>query len=151
MNDRGKSAQQQEGRVIRTDAKVCHVDVDGETIQAAPRGLLFGEDGERSEQKNPVAVGDLVRVDRSTEPASLTEVLPRKNYLGRQASSHRRRWARIRSASNPLSGPTNHSAKPALRWRFPSWCVVAMYQAATVGAPTTNFTKARFSRRRTNA
>lgn len=74
--------------MIRTDAKVCHVEVDGTLIQAAPRGLLFGEDGERSEQKNPVAVGDQVEVDRSTDPASLVRVLPRRNYLSRTASSH---------------------------------------------------------------
>lgn len=78
----------EEGRVVRTDAKVCHVDVDGAVVQAAPRGLLFGEDGERSAQKNPVAVGDFVEVDRSTEPASLVNVLPRRNYLSRTASSH---------------------------------------------------------------
>ena len=39
-------------------------------------------------QKNPVAVGDRVRLDLSTDPASLEEVLPRRNYLGRVASSH---------------------------------------------------------------
>jgi len=78
----------EQGRVVRTDAKVCHVDVDGTVVQAAPRGVLFGEDGQRSDQKNPIAVGDLVEIDRSTEPASLVRVLPRRNYLSRTASSH---------------------------------------------------------------
>lgn len=78
----------EEGRVIRTDAKVCHVEIDGTVVQAAPRGLLFGEDGQRSDQKNPVAVGDRVEIDRSTAPASLVNVLPRRNYLSRTASSH---------------------------------------------------------------
>lgn len=75
------------GRVVRVDAKVVHVEFDGapEPEQAALRGALFEAlDGE----KNPVAVGDLVRVDRSTRPGSVEEVLPRRNYLGRVASSH---------------------------------------------------------------
>lgn len=72
------------GRVVRADAKVFHVDVDGRTLLAAPRGKLFEELGGR---KNPVAVGDLVELDTSTEPASIEAVLPRRNYLGRMASS----------------------------------------------------------------
>jgi ribosome biogenesis GTPase len=71
------------GRVIRTDAKVCHVDVDGRVVQAAPRGILF--DGA---QKNPVAVGDQVEIDDSSSPAGLERVLPRRNSLSRTASSH---------------------------------------------------------------
>ncbi|MBL8860981.1 MAG: ribosome small subunit-dependent GTPase A [Planctomycetes bacterium] len=76
------------GRVIRTDAKVCHVLVEGRVVQAAPRGILYGEDSVRREQKNPVAVGDLVEVDLASSPASLERVLPRKNQLSRVASSH---------------------------------------------------------------
>ena len=78
------------GRVIRTDAKVCHVEVDGRVIQAAPRGILYSTGGERTgkEPKNPVAVGDLVEVDVSSNPAGLERVLPRKRYLSRVASSH---------------------------------------------------------------
>lgn len=72
------------GRVVRADAKVFHVDVDGQVILAAPRGKLFEELGKR---KNPVAVGDLVELDRSTDPASIEAVLPRRNYLGRMASA----------------------------------------------------------------
>ncbi len=71
------------GRVIRTDAKVCHVDVEGRVLLVAPRGILF--DGV---QKNPVAVGDEVEIDESTSPASLERVLPRRNWLSRTASSH---------------------------------------------------------------
>ncbi len=76
------------GRVVRTDAKVCHVLVDGKVIQAAPRGTLYGDRTTRLEQKNPVAVGDEVEVDLATSPASLDRVLPRKNQLSRIASSH---------------------------------------------------------------
>lgn len=74
-----------EGRVVRADAKVFHVDVGGRTLRSAPRGKLFEELGAR---KNPVAVGDLVRLDASTDPASIEEVLPRRNYLGKLASLH---------------------------------------------------------------
>lgn len=78
------------GRVIRTDAKVCHVDVGGTVIQAAPRGILFATGGERTgeEPKNPVAVGDSVEVDVSSSPAGLERVLPRKSWISRVASSH---------------------------------------------------------------
>jgi ribosome biogenesis GTPase / thiamine phosphate phosphatase len=78
------------GRVLRTDAKVCYVEVDGQTIQAAPRGILYASGGERTgdEPKNPVAVGDRVEIDDSTSPAGLESVLPRKNALSRIASSH---------------------------------------------------------------
>lgn len=75
----------QTGRVLRVDAKVCHVEVDGKVVQAVPRGALFEDLGE---VKNPVAVGDRVRVDLSGDPASLVEVLPRRNHLSRVTSSH---------------------------------------------------------------
>ena len=73
------------GRVIRVDAKVCHVDLHGEVIQAAPRGALFED---LKGQKNPIAVGDFVKVSLDGDPVGLEEVHPRRNYLGRTASSH---------------------------------------------------------------
>lgn len=79
-----ESERRVQGRVVRADAKVFHVDVDGRTLLAAPRGKLFEELGAR---KNPVAVGDLVELDVSTQPASVEAVLPRRNYLGRTASA----------------------------------------------------------------
>ncbi|MCA8981802.1 MAG: ribosome small subunit-dependent GTPase A [Planctomycetes bacterium] len=73
------------GVVLRMDAKVCHVEVDGEVVLAAPRGALF----ENLEGvKNPVAVGDHVEIDPSGDPVSLVNVLPRRNQLSRTASSH---------------------------------------------------------------
>lgn len=74
------------GRVVRVDAKVVHVDAGGpEPILAALRGSLF----ENLEGvKNPIATGDFVRIDASSDPASVEEVLPRRNHLGRVASSH---------------------------------------------------------------
>ncbi|MCE9594080.1 MAG: ribosome small subunit-dependent GTPase A [Planctomycetes bacterium] len=75
----------EKGRVVRTDAKVVHVDVGGRILLAALRGKLFEI---ATGQTNPVAVGDWVNVDLASDPATLEEVLPRKNYLGRLASTH---------------------------------------------------------------
>jgi ribosome biogenesis GTPase len=77
-----------QGLVVRTDAKVCHVLVEGRKVQAAPRGILYGSGEGRIEQKNPVAVGDRVELDLASTPAGLERVLPRRNWLSRIASSH---------------------------------------------------------------
>lgn len=74
------------GRVVRADAKVFHVDFDGEVRTCAPRGRLFEELGPNV--KTPVTVGDWVRVSLEGDPPGIEEVLPRENYLSRQASSH---------------------------------------------------------------
>ena len=74
-----------EGRVVRVDAKVFHVEIDGEISQCAARGKLYED---TSKVKNPIAVGDRVRVLPGGDPASIIEVLPRRNHLGRTASSH---------------------------------------------------------------
>lgn len=73
------------GRVIRGDAKVYHVDFDGEVRTCAPRGRLFEDLGS---DKNPVAVGDLVEVSLEGDPPRIDAVLERRNYLPRVASSH---------------------------------------------------------------
>jgi len=77
--------QTQPGRVLRVDAKVCHVQVESGVIQASPRGHLF-EDLEG--RKNPVAVGDFVDVSLEGDPVAIESVHERRNYLGRTASSH---------------------------------------------------------------
>jgi len=74
------------GRVVRADARVYHVEVEGRVRQFAPRGKLF-DDLEES-VKNPVAVGDQVRVRLDGDPPYLEEVLPRRNSLSRVTSSH---------------------------------------------------------------
>ncbi|MAF64924.1 MAG: ribosome small subunit-dependent GTPase A [Planctomycetes bacterium] len=74
------------GRVVRLDAKVCHVDTGDGVHLAAPRGALFEQLD--TQMKNPVAVGDWVLLDMEGDPVSLVEVLERQNYLGRTASSH---------------------------------------------------------------
>ncbi len=80
----------QRGRVVQVDAKVVHVEVFGpdgarRVVQAALRGSFFEE---RTTEKNPAAVGDVVDVDLATQPASLEVIAPRRNFLGRVASSH---------------------------------------------------------------
>lgn len=79
------SATLRTGRVVRTDAKVCHVEVEGRVLQCTPRGILF-EAG--AAQKNPIAVGDSVTIDIASDPPSLDAVHERRNWLGRTASSH---------------------------------------------------------------
>jgi len=76
------------GIVVRGDARVYHIELvdTGETRQFAPRGKLFDDLAEN--QKNPVAVGDRVRVMLDGDPPAVEAVLPRRNYLPRIASSH---------------------------------------------------------------
>jgi ribosome biogenesis GTPase len=71
---------------MRTDARVIHVEIDGEVRPCTPRGKLFEE---RSlEIKSIVVVGDRVRLSRSGDVPGIEEVLPRRNSLSRVASVH---------------------------------------------------------------
>jgi ribosome biogenesis GTPase len=71
------------GLVLRVDAKVCHVDVDGQRVTLPLRGRLFEE---RGSSKNPVAVGDRVLLGTDGEGATaIEEVLPRTSKLARRA------------------------------------------------------------------
>ncbi|MFT5289949.1 MAG: ribosome biogenesis GTPase [Planctomycetota bacterium] len=82
------------GTVVRGDARVMHVILDGEdgtqrageTRQFAPRGRLFEECPKQV--KSPLAVGDRVIVGMEGDPPPVEYVLPRRNYLSRVASSH---------------------------------------------------------------
>ena len=49
-----------QGLVLRIDAKVCHVEVDGQRLTLPLAGKLFEE---RSHEKRPLAVGDRVLLD----------------------------------------------------------------------------------------
>jgi len=73
------------GRILRVDAKVCHVDVDGDVRHCAVRGKLFESLGD---VKNPTTVGDWVEVDPTGDPQSIESVHKRKNQLSRIASAH---------------------------------------------------------------
>jgi ribosome biogenesis GTPase len=71
---------------MRGDAKSYLVAIEGETRSFVPRGKLF--DVKDEGDKNPVVVGDMVRVSLDGDPPGVEEVLPRRNYLPRVASSH---------------------------------------------------------------
>lgn len=70
---------------MRGDAKAYQVWIGGEIRTFVPRGKLF--DDRDAGVKNPIAVGDRVRVSLDGEPG-IEEVLARKNWLPRVASSH---------------------------------------------------------------
>ncbi|MFO1077637.1 MAG: ribosome small subunit-dependent GTPase A [Planctomycetota bacterium] len=69
------------GLVLRVDAKVCHVEVGGKSLQLPLRGKLFEA---RSHEKRPLAVGDLVELDATGR--AIAALLPRTSQLHRRAS-----------------------------------------------------------------
>jgi len=72
-----------EGLVLRIDAKVCHVEVNGRTEKVALRGKLF--EG-RSKEKRPVAVGDRVLLTHNEMGGAIEKVLPRTTKLARKSA-----------------------------------------------------------------
>ncbi|HGY90908.1 MAG TPA: ribosome small subunit-dependent GTPase A [Planctomycetes bacterium] len=73
---------EEEGTVLRVDARQCLVDVGGVTRECRVRGRLFRE--EKRESK-PVAVGDRVLIARQqTPPDVIVRVLERRNVLARR-------------------------------------------------------------------
>lgn len=71
-----------EGLVLRIDAKVCHVEVNGETHALPLRGRLF--ENRSSKDARPVAVGDRVIVTLDELGGAIDEVLPRTSRLARR-------------------------------------------------------------------
>ncbi len=71
------------GLVLRVDAKVCHVEVDGQRHKVPLRGRLFET---RSSEKRPVAAGDRVRLTLVDGQGAIEEVLPRSSKLARKAA-----------------------------------------------------------------
>ncbi|MEE9127419.1 MAG: ribosome small subunit-dependent GTPase A [Planctomycetota bacterium] len=67
-----------EGLVLRIDAKLCHVEVDGKTLTLPLRGRLFETP---SHQVRPVAVGDRVKITLDAQGGAIDEVLPRTSQL----------------------------------------------------------------------
>ncbi|MBK8976045.1 MAG: ribosome small subunit-dependent GTPase A [Planctomycetes bacterium] len=78
------------GLILRIDAKVCHVDVGGRSLRVPLRGRLFEE---RGHARNPVAVGDRVRLSAAEDPehTAIEEVLPRTTKLARRAKGEEER------------------------------------------------------------
>lgn len=69
--------------VVRVDARQCEVLLHGEIRQARMRGRLFEE---RSQDKVPVAVGDLVELSEEGHELAIEAILPRRNVFARRAA-----------------------------------------------------------------
>jgi len=86
-----------EGLVLRIDAKVCHVEVDGQRRTLPLAGKLFEE---RSHEKRPLAVGDRVRLDATGQ--AIDELLPRASMLNRRAASEGEERSQVVAANITL-------------------------------------------------
>jgi ribosome biogenesis GTPase len=82
------------GLVLRVDAKVCHVEVNGERRQLPLAGKLFTS---RSHEKRPLAVGDHVVLDATGQ--AIDEVLPRTSQLHRRAATEGEDQAQVFAAN----------------------------------------------------
>ena len=73
------------GTIVRVDARQCEVLVDGETdpLPAHMRGKIFAG---RSEDKTPVAVGDVVDLERSELGLSIEKTHTRTNLFCRRSA-----------------------------------------------------------------
>lgn len=83
-----------QGLVLRIDAKVCHVEVDGERRQLPLAGKLFED---RSHERRPLAVGDRVVLDASGQ--AIDAVLPRSSQLHRRAAAEGEEQAQVLAAN----------------------------------------------------
>jgi ribosome biogenesis GTPase len=82
------------GLVLRVDAKVCHVEVDGERRQLPLAGKLFET---KSHERRPLAVGDRVVLDNSGK--AIDAVLPRSSQLHRRAAAEGEEQAQVLAAN----------------------------------------------------
>lgn len=83
-----------QGLVLRIDAKVCHVEVDGERRQLPLAGKLFEA---KSHERRPLAVGDRVVLDATGK--SIDAVLPRSSQLHRRAAAEGEEQAQVLAAN----------------------------------------------------
>lgn len=96
-----------EGLVLRIDAKVCHVEIDGERRTLPLAGKLFEE---RSHEKRPLAVGDRIRLDVTGN--AIDAVLPRSTQLHRRAASEGEDRAQVMAANITLALAVSSVAEP---------------------------------------
>ena len=96
-----------EGLVLRIDAKVCHVEVDGERKTLPLAGKLFEE---RSHEKRPLAVGDRVQLDATGN--AIDVLLPRTSQLHRRAASEGEERAQVIAANVSLVLAVAAAAEP---------------------------------------
>ncbi|MFN6193622.1 MAG: ribosome small subunit-dependent GTPase A, partial [Planctomycetota bacterium] len=83
-----------QGLVLRIDAKVCHVEVDGARRQLPLAGKLFEDKGH---ERRPLAVGDRVVLDATG--AAIDAVLPRSSQLHRRAAAEGEEQAQVLAAN----------------------------------------------------
>ena len=83
-----------QGLVLRIDAKVCHVEVEGERRQLPLAGKLFEQ---RSHERRPLAVGDRVVLDATGK--AIDSVLPRSSPLHRRAAAEGEEQAQVLAAN----------------------------------------------------
>jgi len=82
------------GLVLRIDAKVCHVEIEGARRQLPVAGKLFEQ---KTHEKRPLAVGDHVMLDASGEV--IDRVLPRSSQLHRRAATEGEELAQVLAAN----------------------------------------------------
>lgn len=86
-----------QGLVLRVDAKVCHVEVDGQTLQLPLAGKLFET---KTHEKRPLAVGDRVVLDPTGK--AIDAILPRTTQLHRRAATEGEERAQVLAANVSL-------------------------------------------------
>lgn len=89
----------QVGLVLRVDAKLCQVEIDGQRRQVPIAGKLFEE---RGHERRPVAVGDRVVVRAGEGGGAIEAVLPRETRLLRRATGEGDERAQIVAANITL-------------------------------------------------
>jgi len=85
------------GLVLRIDAKVCHVEIDGARRQVPLLGKLFEN---ASHEKRPLAVGDLIELDETGQ--AIDAVLPRTSQLHRRSAGEGSTRAQVVAANITL-------------------------------------------------
>ena len=88
-----------EGLVLRIDAKICHVEIDGQRRTVPLSGKLFEQ---KSHEKRPLTVGDRVRIRDDDQGGAIDEVLPRQSQLTRRAASEGEERAQVIAANISL-------------------------------------------------
>jgi ribosome biogenesis GTPase len=98
-----------EGLVLRVDAKVCHVEIDGQRHAVPLAGKLFEDKGH---EKRPIAVGDRVRLRLGADGSAIEAVLPRATQLERRAASEGGARAQVVAANVSLVLVAAAAAEP---------------------------------------
>lgn len=122
-----------EGLVLRVDAKVCHVEIDGQRHTVPLAGKLFED---RSHEKRPIAVGDRVRIrlGAGDGAGAIEAVLPRTTQLERQAASEGETRAQVIAANVSLVLVVAAAAEPPFQPEIVDAVLAAAARAAIPSA-----------------